>query len=62
MQMSQILRIPEVCFVTRSGLCFLAQTSVIRTLSSGMFFTGIQYDPVLSIATLLAALTLDRRR
>src|SRR5580658_1686559 len=37
----------------RSGLCFLGQTSTICTLPSRMFFTGIQYDPVLSIATLV---------
>src|ERR1039458_5182338 len=34
------------------GWCFRAHTSVILHSSSRMFFTGIQYDPVLSMATL----------
>ena len=46
----------------RSGLCFLGQTSTMSTLPSRMFFTGIQYDPVLSIATLVQPSLFDSVR
>src|SRR5215471_8351547 len=35
------------------GWCLRAHTSVIWNASSRMFFTGIQYDPVLSKATVV---------
>ena len=51
--MRQIPRIPEIGLIASLRLLLPGADEDIFTLPSRTFFTGIQYDPVLSIATLV---------